>query len=191
MFTIDYAVAQGHHLRLQQLRCWPLPLPVQSARSQQDNFGDAVLLLQPPDHEDQGARNLWKILLSHIWLDDFMRPLPMVAAVSGCDAAAACSSRCCHLAEVLTHSWLATAQVGDPAVDPVKPKLQFGPEDGVLETNVALSASYLAVSCCLLCSCPLPRPSRQPCSRRLPLTAADALQLSDVSLDARQNSLLT
>jgi FtsP/CotA-like multicopper oxidase with cupredoxin domain len=35
-------------------------------------------------------------------------------------------------------------KVGESAADPVTPKLQFGPEDGVLETNVALSSSYLA-----------------------------------------------
>lgn len=45
-------------------------------------------------------------------------------------------------------SRLQNAQVGESAADPVTPKLQFGPEDGVLETNVALSSSYLAVRRC-------------------------------------------
>ena len=45
---------------------------------------------------------------------------------------------------------LANMQVGERAADPVTPKLQFGPEDGVLETNVALSSKYLAVSRCMI-----------------------------------------
>jgi hypothetical protein len=36
-------------------------------------------------------------------------------------------------------------QVGAGAADTVTPKLQFGPDEGVLETNVALKSSYLAV----------------------------------------------
>ncbi len=57
-----------------------------------------------------------------------------------------------HAAAIFTHvphSSLANAQVGESAADPVTPKLQFGPDDGVLETNVALSSSYLAVRRCM------------------------------------------
>jgi hypothetical protein len=54
--TVGHAVAQGHRVRLQQPRRWPLPLPVQPAGSGAHHQRDALLLLQPPGHEDQHQR---------------------------------------------------------------------------------------------------------------------------------------